>query len=271
MSRARQPTGVRGGSVDHPDPHGDERPEHHAIQPHLANGADQPPADGSQAPRQQTKSMLKNQTKMRNHMVSENLHGMRVVLLWASRVTPPQIKGFCMDGMHCWPMKVFAITMTVVHVICCFSAFYVTASLYSSGLRSAMFYQGGGVVMIVMAAIGAGAAVVLALFFDFDEMRMTALVGPMMSLFVSMVLMGKRGILLGGFGGLSVGLPVGSLMESHEVGLSLGAIVGLLVGGILGICPFFSSLDMNQRYMNKQHEFGRLSVEDGWERDDNYS
>lgn len=40
----------------------------------------------------------------------------------------------------------------------------------------------------------------------------------------------------------------------------MGAIIGLLVGCILGVCPFFGTLDMNQRYMNKQNQFGRYDA-----------
>ncbi|CDR96589.1 hypothetical protein, conserved [Babesia bigemina] len=198
---------------------------------------------GAERPRPPGKMMLQNQTKMRNNLERENLTGMKV------------IEGFCIDGMHCWPMKVFAVTMLVLHLICCFAALYVSANLYSSGLSSSTFYRNGGAMMIIMAAAGACLGVALSLFLGFCMMNTLAFAGPMMSLFVAAVLMGKRGVLLGSFGGMCAGLPIGSMMQSHEVGISLGAIIGILVGGIVGICPFFRNLDMNQRYINKETEY----------------
>ncbi|GBE59358.1 transmembrane domain-containing protein, putative [Babesia ovata] len=208
------------------------RPEQH----HVTSGADHSSAailvgdsggqehDGSadqsaEKPKSSGKTMLKNHTKMRNHLVSENLTGMKV------------------------------------------------------GLYSSTFYKNGGAAMLGMAVVGACVGVATSLFFGFCSMNTMAFVGPMMSLFVAAVLMGKRyvkrceprwprsGVLLGSFGGLCAGLPIGSTMQSHEVGLSLGAIIGLLIGGIVGLCPFFRSLDMNQRYINKENEYERIAMD----------
>eukprot|EP00371_Babesia_bovis_P002785 XP_001611432.1 hypothetical protein [Babesia bovis T2Bo] len=208
--------------------------------------------------KQGDKAMLKTQTMMRNRMENEHLTGMKV------------IEGFCMDGMHCWPLQVFAFTMLAVHIICCFAAFYVSANLYSSGLYSSAFYQNGGAVMIVMALLGTGVGLIAARLCEFDVMKTAAFTGPVVSVFVSIVLIGKRGMALGGLGGLCAGIPIGAMLEHNGVGISLGAIVGLLVGGIIGICPFFHWLEMNQRYMNKQHEFGRLSINDSFEQEVEY-
>lgn len=37
-----------------------------------------------------------------------------------------------MDGLHCWPVQVFSITMMIIHAICTITAFYVSSHLYSN-------------------------------------------------------------------------------------------------------------------------------------------
>lgn len=195
----------------------------------------------------QAKSMLKNKTMMKNYLEKENLGGMTV------------IKGFCMDGMHCWPIQVFAMTVFGLHIICFVVTLYISGSLYSSGLQSTKFYQGGGFILIGMALLGLAFGFAFAFFLEFNWLKACSLAGPMMTVFMSIVLIGRRGLFIGGMGGVCAGLPIGSLIGSHEIGISLGGVIGLLLGGILGVCPFFSNLDINQRYLNKQNMFGSFS------------
>lgn len=72
-----------------------------------------------------------------------------------------------------------------------------------------------------------------------------------MALFAAVILLGKRGAWLGALGGLGCGGAVGGLAYPSlgPPGAAVAAVVGLLLGIVLGFAPIFRDLKINERYI----------------------
>lgn len=73
--------------------------------------------------------------------------------------------------------------------------------------------------------------------------------GFLVSLFLSFVLLGRRGALLGSFGGVGAGGVIGFFTEAGPMGIVIGMVLGLLFGIVIGFAPICRGLKINERYV----------------------
>ncbi|KEP63192.1 UNVERIFIED_CONTAM: hypothetical protein HHA_221180 [Hammondia hammondi] len=155
----------------------------------------------------------------------------------------------CIDRCECVPIVLGGVTSFVICVIVVVVAAVLMSQVFSKGFFSSMFFRGGGFAILVSASaglLGGGLAGGLvrgcwpgALYLG----------GGLMAFSVSVVLLGKRGAGVGALGGLLAGASTAALIHPGALSVSLGCVVGFLLGIVVGFAPIFRELKMNSRYI----------------------
>eukprot|EP00921_Rhytidocystis_pertsovi_P003142 GHVQ01005248.1.p1 GENE.GHVQ01005248.1~~GHVQ01005248.1.p1 ORF type:complete len:551 (+),score=68.36 GHVQ01005248.1:175-1827(+) len=163
------------------------------------------------------------------------------------------LAGLCANNWcGCWPVWLGSCALFVVYFLLLFAAVWMTSQLFTRGLKSRAFYNGGGYWIITACLTGFLIGSLVGGLVTSCAAGALPMGAAMSNLFASVVLVGKRGAWLGSVGGLGVG-GIGGLMAKTEasLGLALGLSIGFLVGLIIGFVPFMRDLKINDRYIRR--------------------
>ncbi|EEA07014.1 uncharacterized protein CMU_033990 [Cryptosporidium muris RN66] len=170
--------------------------------------------------------------------------------------------GFCFSRCCCWPVWSGSIIAFIGYILIAFLAIYWQSGLFSQGLKSSHFWKGGGYWLAGSGSLGIIVGMLVGGLVSSCIAGALTLGGSLCNLFMSILLVGRLGAVLGALGGLGTGAVIGIMAHSGTVSWAIGLSLGFLLGLVVGFSPIARSLRMNDRFIRRgirQREMRRRS------------
>ncbi|EPT31953.1 hypothetical protein TGME49_221180 [Toxoplasma gondii ME49] len=166
----------------------------------------------------------------------------------------------CIDRCDCVPIVLGGVASLVTCIIVVVLAAVLMSQVFSKGFFSSMFFRGGGFAILLSASVGLLGGGLTGGLVRGCWPGALYLGGGLMAFSVSVVLLGKRGAGVGAVGGLLAGASTAALIHPGALSVSLGCLVGFLLGIVVGFAPIFRELKMNSRYIRYGFESRQQSL-----------